>query len=80
MIEVKKSEFVFVQLGEFDDPSYVYLMDGKMYGCINYDGIWRGTLREDCQYSVGVFEEMAMKINELNDSLIEQRKEFFGLF
>lgn len=80
LIEIEKSEFVFVQKGEFSIPHYALMIDGEECGYIDYvGGCWQGGLAETYQYSADIFGKMAEKMDELNESLIEQRKEFFGL-
>lgn len=79
LIDIEKSEFVFVQNGEFSDPYYAYQLDGELNGFIYFDETWMGSLMGDQSYSTEIFIEMAEKIDELNAALEKQRKEFFGL-
>ena len=75
-----KIEFVFNQTGEFDDPMYVYFVDGDLCGFIIYrSGMWRGSLKDGWVYGSGIFKDMAKKIEELNASLETERSKFFGL-
>lgn len=79
-VAVAKIEFDFVQPGEFDDPYYDFRLDGKFFGDIRcVDGLWQGALRDDYRYGAGIFSHVAEKIDQLNDSLDDQRKQFFGL-
>ena len=78
--EVKRREFIFCQIGEFDDPIYIYLLDGEMSGHITYmRGRWRGNLKDGYVYSSSILKEMAKKIDELNNNLKKERSKFFGL-
>ena len=75
-----KIEFVFNQTGEFDDPMYVYFVDGDLCGFIIYGtGTWSGSLKDGWVYGPGIFKDMAEKIEELNDNLETERKRFWGL-
>lgn len=78
--KIYKIEFVFNQPSEFEDPNYCMKLDSITYGYISYvDGHWFGSL-EFIGYKYGseVFKVMAKKIDELNESLEEQRSKFFG--
>ena len=80
IIQLEKDNFVFSELGEFGDPYYVYLLNGKPYGFIEYKhGEWRGKLIDQYVYSSGIFITMAEKIEELNEELEARRNKVFWL-
>lgn len=79
-IEAEAFEFKFVQPSEFDNPFYVFKMDGKVYGNIKYvNGQWLACLRDDYRYGSDIFVIMAATIDQLNADLAKQRNVFFGL-
>lgn len=73
-------EFEFVNNGEFGNPYYQVLIDGASAGYIFYiakDEQWKADIFR-CLSSVDCFV-IGLKIEDLNESLAKQRKEYFGL-
>lgn len=76
------SEFKFFQGSEFSDPYYKYLLDGDVYGYIEFSrdiSSWQGKFVEGFIFSSWSFLEMAEKINALNESLDNRRSWFRSL-
>jgi len=72
-------EFVFVQSGEFNNPIYELSLCGEVYGIISYyEGRWWGTLYTHHSHVSSTFKIMAKKIEELDGSLAQERRKFFG--
>lgn len=72
-------EFIFTQDGEFKDPYYAVVIGGKIYGDLHYvECQWRGFLSGAYSHTAVTFDLIAEKLDELNESLAQERSKFFG--
>lgn len=79
-VAVTEMRFEFVQPGEFADPYYALMLDGRRFGDIRVvNGQWQGYLTDTYRYSAGIFTAMAEEIDRLNADLETQRARFWGL-
>ena len=77
---VMEMEFVFMNDGEFGNPCYVVSENGNNLGVLKYRfGQWYCSLSDNFMYGDDVFFAIGLKIEDLNESLEKQRKEYFGL-